>query len=197
MLITQLKGLFMKHSTKFLISSLVSLVVCQVVVAKADNNASNDYSVVAFKNCEIVSHQAITEQGVKAYLGLQQQQQKMHRLELPIQGIEREMQQYTDSIEKLTKLAIQETDESLYIDKKLMQQQKVVAKEFDKCMQKHQQDFDAVEAQGIVIGRYADKFSDSIKDTLAGFDYDQVQVLTPGKSPSTSHCDKSLKMIAI
>lgn len=105
---------------------------------------------------------------------------------MPIQGIEQEMQQYTDSIEKLTKLAIQETDESLYIDKKLMQQQKVVAKEFDEFMQKHQQDFDAIGAQGIVIGQYADNFSDSVKDTLAGIDYDQVQVLTPGKSPSTS-----------
>ncbi|MEP1449026.1 MAG: hypothetical protein ABJK37_23180 [Paraglaciecola sp.] len=187
----------MKNATKNLISSLVSLVVCQVVVAKSDNNSRDDYSVVAFKNCEIVSHQAMTEQGIAAYLSLKQQEQKMDELELPIQGIEQEMLEYTDSIEKLTKLAIQETDESLYIDKKLMEQQNVVVKEFDDFMQKHQQDFDALGAQGAVIRKYADKFSDNIKDTLAGVDYDQVQVLTSGQSPRTSHCDNSLKMIVI
>ncbi|WP_339724715.1 hypothetical protein [uncultured Paraglaciecola sp.] len=187
----------MKHSTKILVSSLISLIVCQVVVAKSDNQSRDDYSVVAFKNCEMVSHQAMTEKGIAAYLALQKEEQKMQGLEIPIQGIEQEMQEYTDSIEKLTKLAIQESDESLHIDKKLMQKQKVVVKEFDKFMQKHQQDFDAIGAQGIIIGQHAEVFENSIKENLEGIDYDQIQVLASDKALTMSNCKNSIEVIVI
>lgn len=187
----------MKRSAKFLIASLVPLVICKVAVAWVDTDKINNYSVVALKNCEVVSDQAMTDQQFEAYLSLQQQEQKMHTLEVPIQGIEQEVKAYTDEIETLTKLAIQDTNESLHINKELLEQQNLVAKEFDAFMQLHQQDFNALGTQGIIIGQHADVFETSIKDNLEGIDYDQIQVLTSGNRLSIPNCDNAIHMIVM
>ena len=187
----------MKRSAKILIASLVPLVLCQVALAWGDIDKENNYSVVALKNCEVVSDQAMTQQQFAAYISLKQQEQKMHTLEVPIQGIEQKVKAYTDEIETLTKLAIQDTDETLHINKKLLEQHDLVAKEFDSFMQLHQQDFDALGKQGNIIGQHADVFETSIKDHLQGLDYDQIQVLSSDNKLTKPNCDNAISMIVI
>jgi hypothetical protein len=187
----------MKRTTKIFIASLFPLVICQVALAWSGTDKANDYSVVALKDCEVVSEQVMTTEQLDAYLSLKQQEQKMQALEVPIQSIEQEIKVYTDEIEKLTKLAIQDTDESLHINKALLKQHDSVAKEFDKFMQLHQQDFDSLGKQGGIIGQKAEKFETAIKASLKTIDYDQIQVLTPNSKGSEHICDKSLRVSVI
>jgi hypothetical protein len=187
----------MKRTTKIFIASLFPLVICQVGLAWSDTDKANDYSVVALKGCEVVSEQAMTAEQLDAYLSLKQQEQKMRVLELPIQNIEQEIKVYTDEIEKLTELAFQEKDESLHINKALLKQHDIVAKEFNKFMQLHQQDFDALGKQGGIIGQQAKIFETSIKASLENIDYDQIQVLTPSSKESGRSCDNNVRVSVI
>ena len=70
----------MKSSTKILIALLFPLVICQVALAWSDTDNASNHSVVALKNCEVVSNQTMTAEQFEAYLGLKQQEQEIHRL---------------------------------------------------------------------------------------------------------------------
>jgi hypothetical protein len=50
----------MKRSTKIIIASLFPLAICQVGLAWSDTDKANNYSVVALKDCGVVSEQAMT-----------------------------------------------------------------------------------------------------------------------------------------
>jgi hypothetical protein len=63
----------MKCSTKIIIASLFPLAICQVGLAWSDTDKANNYSVVALKDCEVVSEQAMTTEQLNAYLSLKQQ----------------------------------------------------------------------------------------------------------------------------
>jgi delta 1-pyrroline-5-carboxylate dehydrogenase len=194
---TQTKGLPMNITSKIIIASAVSILLTQVVLALSDTNKPSDYSVIALKNCDVVSDKAMTAEQLEAYLSLEQQQQKMQTLELPIQGIEKEISLYSDEIEKLTKLAIQETSDTLHINKALLKKQEVVVKELSEFMQQHQQSFDALGEQGNIIGQQAEIFASSIKANLESIDYDQIRVLTPDSHTTKLSCDGDIKVSVI
>jgi hypothetical protein len=191
----------MKLIPKILILSVTSAIICQAAFALShnDNNAyqANDYSVVALKDCEIISSKAMTTGQFDAYTRLKQQEQAMHTLEKPTQDIEHKMDVYADKIERLTKLAIQETDDTLHINKKLLKQQDAVAKEFAQFMQLHQHKFDALGDQGKAIGQQAKIFETSIKDNLENIDYDQIYVLTPDSHHSEKGCDNNISVMVL
>jgi hypothetical protein len=197
MCIHKLKGLPMKKTSKIIIASAASILFAQAAMALSDTNQPTGYSVIALKNCAVVSDKAMTDVQLEAYLSLKQQEQKIHTLEGPIQNIEQEIESYSDNIERLTKLAIQETDESLHINKTLLKQQEAAAKEFAQFMQLHQHKFDALGDQGKAIGQQADIFETSIKANLGGIDYDQIQVLTPKSKQAQQHCDNNIRVMVI
>ena len=109
---------------------------------------------------------------------------------MPIQEIEEEIKVYTDELETLTKLVIQDNDGSLHINQKLLKQQDIVAKEFNQFMQLHQQDFDALSKQGSIIGLQA-------KTSLESIDYDKIQVLTPDNKHTLSNCDNAIHVMVM
>jgi hypothetical protein len=183
----------MKRSINILIAALFPLVICQIAFAWTDSDTVNHYSVVAFKNCEVVSEKTMTAEQSEAYLTLKQLEQEMHSLEMPIQKIEQKIQGYTDKIERLTNLAVQETEGSLHIDKALLKQQEIVVKEFNNFMQLHQPNFDALGKQGSIIGKQAEIFEAGIKASLENVDYDQIRVVTPSHKGSGYSCDNHIK----
>jgi hypothetical protein len=185
----------MKRPIKILIASLVPIIMYQVALASSDTDKASDYSVVALKDCQVVSNKTMTTEQFLSYTHLKQQDQIMQRLQVPIQKIEQEIEAYTDEIEKLTKLAIQETDETLHINKTLLKQQDSAAQKFNEFMQLHQQHFDALGEQGNIIGQRADIFETSIKANLKNIDYDQIQVLTPSSQKILSNCDNDIQVM--
>jgi hypothetical protein len=183
----------MNITSKIVITAVISILFAQVALALSDADKPNDYSVIALKHCKVVSDKPMSSEQLEAYLSLQQQEQKMHTLEMPIQNIEKEINGYTDKIEKLTKLAVQETEGSLHIDKALLKQQETVVKELSDFMQLHQPNFDALGKQGSVIGQQAEIFKTSIKASLENVDYDQIRVVTPNSKGSGYSCDNHIK----
>ena len=186
----------MKHIPKILILSVTSAIVCQAALALSDKNnhlyQANDYSVVAFKYCEIVSNKTMATGQFDTCTRLKQQEKAMQTLE---RDIEHEIDVYADNIESLSTLAIQETDETLLINKKFLKQQDEVAKAFAQFMQLHQHKFDILGEQGEAIGQQAKLFETSIKDNLENIDCDQIQVLTPDSQYCKKGCDRNIMVI--
>jgi DNA-binding transcriptional MerR regulator len=162
------------------------------LIANNQSTDPNDYTVVAFNNCKVVSKQPMPAKLLEAYLNLRQQEQKMQALGLPIKNIEQDIKAYSDEMEKLSKLAIQDTEESTHINKPLLAQHQLVADEFNKFMQLHQQDFDALGKQGSIIGQHAQIFETSIQACLNNIDYDQIQIVTPSSQGKAHSCDKNI-----
>ena len=185
----------MNITSKIVIAAAVSILFAQVALALSFTNKPGDYSIIVLKNCEVVSNKAMTDEQLEAYLSLKQQEQKIHVLEVSIQDIEQEILSYTKKMEKLTELAIQETDEILHINKARLKQRDIVANEFDKFMQLHQQDFEVLGKQGNVIGQQAEIFETSIKVGLESVDYDQIQVHSPDSNQTQHSCDNASREV--
>jgi uncharacterized protein (DUF342 family) len=187
----------MNTSTKILTLTLASALLSCTALALSNNHNPSDYSVVALKDCKVVSNCAMTNEQLDTFLKLKQQEQTMQSLEIPLEAIEKEAKQYTDALQKLAKLAIQDTDKSLYIDKSQMQQHQDVAQKFTDFMQQHQAGFAAIGKQGRIIGEYAEAFESSIKISLQGIEYDQIQVITPNSNSAEPYCDQDMRISVI
>lgn len=185
----------MHITSKIFFASAVTILFAQV--ALSDTTSPDNYSIIALKNCQVVSNNVMTADQLEAYLSLKQQEQKMHSLEAPIKNIEQEIEVYTDNIERLAKLAIHETADTLHIDKKLLKQQDEAAKKFAQFMHIHQDKFDAIGSQGEVVGNQAKIFETSIEASLDNIDYDQIQILTPDSQHNQFSCDNNIRILTI
>lgn len=163
--------------------------------ATQHNDANSDYSITLMKDCNVVASYPMNPAQIEAYQELQNAEQKMASLELPIQSFEQELKEYTEQIEELTTLAIQESEDSLYIDKNYLKQQEIVVAKLDTLMAQHQHEFDALDEQGKTIGEKADKFTDAIDTSFSEVDYNQMRIDYPGRADSNYQCESDINNI--
>ena len=180
----------MKSFNKKFILTATLIASTYTALVWAGTDSDNKFEFVAIKNCQVVMQKQMTPEQREAYLSLKQQEQKMHELELPIQDLEVEIQQYSAQIESLVKLAIVDNEDSLYIDKTLLAEHDAVAKEFTDFMSDHQAKFDAIGEHGQVIVEFADVFETSIKADLDNVEYDHIQIISPDK-PIINACNNN------
>lgn len=172
----------MKSFNKKFILTAALIASTYTALVWAGTDISGQYEFVAVRNCQVVMQKEMTYEQREAYLSLTQQEQKMHELTLPIQDIEVEIQQYSEQIESLTKLAIVEDEQSLHIDKNLLAEHNTIANELTNFISKHQDKFDDIGEHGQVIVQYAENFERTIEADLVNIDYDHIQIITPDKS---------------
>ena len=151
-----------------------------------------DYRILVSNDCELVAEYNMTPAQIAAYQELQKIEGTMHEFERPIKAIEQQMQEYSEQLESLTALAIQESDTSLHIDKNYLKQQEAVAQQLTDLVQLHQADFDALSQQGSKISAVAQKFEQAMAVTLDGIEHDQIEILSPAKPNSNHYCHKRM-----
>jgi len=179
----------MKLLNKFRPAAIIAtcLITTAVFASQAEDQDS-DYTITLMKDCQVVSEVQMTDEQVDAYLALKKQEKVMESLQNPIDDIEQELNEYTKQIEELTALAIQDTDDSLYIDKNYLAEQKEVVEKLNALMKIHQKDFDAIGQQGSKIGNFANKFTQLLEVNIGNIDYDHIRVNSPNEEGSTFHC---------
>jgi hypothetical protein len=171
---------------KFILTAtLIASTYTALLWAGTDPNGS--YEFVAMKDCQVVMQKEMTPEQLEAYLALKQHEQKMQELELPIQDLEVEIQQYSEQIKSLVELAIVDNEDSLHIDKVMLQQHDIIANEFSDFMSEHQSEIEAIGEHGQVIAQYAKSFEAAIKGDLDDVNYDHIQIITPDK-PTLNGC---------
>lgn len=176
---------FIKKITPVIITSCLFTVAA---IASQSDNQTSEYSITLMKDCQVISKYKMNTKQINAYLALKEQEDVMESLEMPINAIESELDEYSNQIEELTSLAIQENDDRLTIDKHYLAQQEEVVEKLNALMEAHQKDFDALGEQGSKISEIANEFTDSIKVSIGDVDYDHIRVNSPDEKQSGFHC---------
>ncbi|WOH37470.1 hypothetical protein RI844_19245 [Thalassotalea fonticola] len=185
----------MTFQKTFKFATISSCLLIGAAFASQASSTNTDYTITLLKGCDVVAKYAMNTEQVEAYQALQAEEQKMHALEQPIQAIEQQLQEYTEQIEELTSLAIQDNDDTLYIDKSYLKQQEQVVAKLDKLMDEHQHDFDALGEQGSLIGAKAEDFTDTIDASFDNVDYDQMRIDYPDNVDSNYQCHSDIRNI--
>jgi len=180
-----------KISIVLLSSGLFTLAAIAANISKPTYQ-EGDYRILVSNDCELVAEYNMTPAQITAYQELQKIEGTMHEFERPIKAIEQQMQAYSDQLESLTALAIQESDTTLHIDKNYLKQQEAVAQQLTDLVHLHQADFDALGQQGSKITAVAHKFEAAMAATLDGIEHDQIEILSPAKPNSNHYCHKRM-----
>lgn len=155
----------------------------------------NNYQLTLIKDCQVVGQYPMSAEQIKHYLQLKQHEQEMQQLEQPLQQFEAQSEQLADEVERLSSLALQETDTELHIDKRYMALQQETARQLEALVSHHQADFDALAAQGDKIAATASKFEQAIKSGIQGIDFDQIQISDAGKAADTRYCQLNISRL--
>lgn len=176
-------------------AAISSCFLISAVFASPTNDADTGYTITLMKDCNVVAEYPMNAEQAQTYQALQAEEQKMHAFEQPIQAIEQQLQEYTEQIEELTSLAIQDNDDTLYIDKNYLKQQEQVVAKLDLLMDEHQHEFNALGEQGRLIGAKAEDFAATIDDKFEDIDYNQIRIDYPGKADSNYQCETDISNI--
>ena len=153
------------------------------------------YNIHLLKDCQLVETLPMNAELTGIYRELQYQEALMAKLELPIDAISGQIDDYSQQIEQLTGLAIQENENSLYIDKAYLAEQEAVSDKLDRLIALHQQDFAALEKQGHKIELVARDFEKELREVIRGFDYEHIRITSSGNDQSHTGCESGITIL--
>jgi len=177
---------------RFTPAIIITCLLTTAVFSAQSETQQNDYKIQILDNCQVIKEYTMTNKQVESYLALKVEEEKMSSLEAPISAIQDSINNYSEQINELTDLAIQETEQSLYIDKDYLKQQEHVVEKLNVLMKKHQQDFDALGKQGKIIGKVADTFVESLEDTIGDSKHLQIHISSPDDQENDYQCQKGI-----
>jgi len=177
---------------KFTPAIITTCLLATAVFSAQSETQQNDYKIQVLDNCQVIKEYKMTDEQVETYLALKVEEGKMSSLEAPISSIQETIDNYSEQIEELTELAIQETEQSVYIDKDYLKQQEKVVGKLNAFMKIHQQDFDAIGKQGKKIGKAADIFVASLEDTIGESKDLQIHISSPDDQENNHQCHNGI-----
>ena len=173
-----------KYTTVLMITGLFTT----AVFAIQDETTDKGYIIQVTERCKVINEYAMTKKQINAYKALMAEEDKMKELEIPIADFQDEIDEYSQEIEALSALAIQETDDSLFIDKTYLAKQNEVVEKLNAVINEHQHEFDALGKQGDEISKLADAFTLSLRPTLGNLDNLQINIITPDSNSLKYQC---------
>lgn len=182
----------MKGLAKYFGLSALTVAIYTPVFALQQKHSAEDYTLVAMKDCQVVSKTQMTGQQLDAYLALQDQEELMETVSGSLESIEALLEQHADEIERLAELAFEEDDQIIRINKAYLEQQREASSALQSFIGEHQPMFDAVENAGERIRLAAETFEASIERTLDDVEFDQLRVLGPDSTQTAIGCTVKL-----
>lgn len=148
----------------------------------------------AIGDCKVVKQIPLNNNATAAWQEMQLLQTKMDKIHKPLRKVESLLSEYGKEIESITRLAIVETEQTVRIDKELLEEQEYFADKMSSLVKQHQADFDALEHYGHEIEKHADAFSAPIEEAFDGLDFDFIDVFLEGESPEKRGCEDISQM---
>ena len=173
---------------RFTPAIITTCLLTATVFSAQSESQKNEYKIQVLNNCQVIKEYKMTNEQIKFYLALKVEEEKISSLEAPVSAIQDSLDIYLEQIDELTELAIQKTEQSIYIDKNYLKQQELAVEKLNALMKIHQQDFDALGKQGEKIGKVADTFVASLKDTIGDDKYQQIHITSPDTQEDNYQC---------
>lgn len=186
----------MKSVCKFSVIAISAVCASSLLSSVYANNEQPNGQVyaAAINGCTLVKQISLNESEAQAYYEVKALEEKISSIQEPLRGVEKTLEDYSADMEQIADLAIQETEQTLYIDKEMLKQQEGIADKIQALMALHQADFDAIGEFGKMIGDKADAFSDTIEEAFEGLEHHHVTVFSEGESPLPEQCSDNSMM---
>lgn len=178
----------MNSLLKYLGFATLTVAIYTPVFALQQKHSAEQYTLIAMKDCQVAGKMPMNGTQLDAYLALKEHEGTMQALSMPVREIEAQIKTFTDEITSLTKEAIQENDDEMYINKALLREQQFASEALQNFMDQQQHHFDALTDHADVIALAAETFEESLEETLEDIDYDQVRVLGPESDKGYPSC---------
>ena len=154
-------------ATIILASSILS--ACSVASATSSNK-SDDLKLYVYQDCKQVDVISMNEEQQNAYHALQSHENKIKEYEKPLKEMERKLKEKEQMLDKLSDDFVTEKGDQVIVNKKLIKQHEILAKEMEEIVAFHKKDIQKLELEASKIKEIADKFEQSIKPNIAQFD---------------------------
>ncbi|MBU2180884.1 MAG: hypothetical protein KJ930_15765 [Gammaproteobacteria bacterium] len=154
-------------------------------------NANSGYQIQVLKNCKLVKERLMTTEEVDLYLQLQQAEQLMEHLQVPLTQMDQELSARTKLLTSMSDRIEQQVEQYGEPEESLVREQAELSRDVSAIVDSFQPDITAVSTQGKLIGGIADKFTSLLKTDIGSQSYDQIRVISPGKQP-TGSCDEGI-----
>ena len=143
---------------------------------------------VAIDDCQVIKQITLGDEEAEAWYKMHDLESQMHAIQGPLEGVEAKFSEYSEEIQRLSELAIQETDQNLYIDKELLQKAERLADIISALADVHRSDFNALGKLGEQIGQQAEIFSTAIENEFEDIEYDQVKLYKADEPLDLEQC---------
>lgn len=185
----------MKHLLKLTAVSSTMLFASVSATGNQGKPLESDLAyAAAIEDCKVIKQIPLSRDANKAWKKMQYLQAKMDKIHKPLRKVELLLSDYGKEMESITRLAIVETEQTMRIDKNLLEEQEYLADKMSSLVKQHQDDFDALGHYGRQIEKHADAFSSPIEEAFEGLDFDFIDVFLEGESPENSGCEDISQM---
>ncbi len=176
---------------RFKIANAIATLLTSALVTSVYATGNQDQRAVyaaAIDGCAIVGQIILDNKAADAYRKIKSLETKMDSLHQPLEGVEETLEAYGIELQQITELAIQDNEQTLYIDKELLREQVAIAEKMADLVALHQADFDAVSEFGNEVSKHAEDFSAPIEAAFDGLEYDRVNLFFEDEPALPEHC---------
>lgn len=167
---------------------LTPILLSAFALVSQTSNANDQFQLVAYKNCELVFQQTMTEEQNNAYNNLKEFEQKMNLQEGPLEVFETQMELLSEQMKAVSKIAYVEDGNTITINKGLLEEQETIAEQIDLLVKEYQPELTKLEEYGDKISEAADTFERLMPDEIKNDELDFVRIFDINDTPAQKDC---------
>lgn len=167
---------------------LLTAVSCLSFIAISHASEAETYQIAAYKDCELMQVIPMNEAQNRAYLELNNTEQRLDYKKEPLQVFEAQMAILGEQMEEITSQAVVEDGDLVTINKALMKEQEVLSEQMQALVKEYQPELTRLEMMGEEISKAADQFQTSLPAEIQDSEFDFVDILPVSETPKDRHC---------
>ncbi|XOV79511.1 MAG: hypothetical protein ACFHVJ_00805 [Aestuariibacter sp.] len=167
---------------------ILTALSCLSFITISHASEAKTYQIAAYKNCELVLVIPMNEEQNRAYLELNNVEQRMDYEKEPLHMFEAQMAILGEQMEEITSGAVIENGDLVTINKALMKEQEVLAEQMQALVKEYQPEFTRLEKMGQDIGNAAAQFQTSLPAEIQDDEFDFVDILPLSEIPKDRYC---------
>ncbi|WMN60638.1 hypothetical protein NI389_04315 [Pseudoalteromonas xiamenensis] len=166
----------------------LALIACMASIAAAAGSQSADKTkparLIAYSDCQPILDVPLNELQLAAYDRLKEQQREFDRVAIPLKKVDELIQSHDDEIADIrhayADVAERENDNQRRME--------AASQKLDRALAGMASELKQIDVQSDALQMAATAFDNTIEPTLAGLDYDQIQILRENQT-SRMYCN--------
>ncbi len=151
-------------------------IISASLMASAKAQQQEEYKIYIYKDCEAVQEIVMNAEQVEAYNAFKNHEKLMAKLELPLEEMEQQLELHEQELDSLSDNFVIETEDSLVVNKTLVEQHEAIAKKMEKVVASHRKDIEKLELHARAFEGLANDFEKSLEPSLGNYRKQDIQI---------------------